>query len=445
MKEYESQYPVWSNEWYYDQIVQDRKANPDNPTFTISHVPLRQRRAVSDLLLKGFGGNEGDKKLAEGARTIATAAPIAVAANFPVVQSMLYNAAVNPVTRAAWKVLNAPIVQTGFTIDGLRNAASGNGVQKTVREFSNGNYWNGTKSAIGDILDLFGGYKIASRFLKKIPIRSIFNSVNAPESLDKANKLHINTSTLNRSNTSNKDSDVVEMFLSYDYPKGESLLAKRLESGATDRVDWLRGYDGKKLAEYIRKYIPYETSSLTDNYSQSRWGKDIILSNRNLPRKYYNSKSVGSYGRDLNELDELPLSKEELADVFDHEILHDIQAKILDWRKIDPDINNIFSKEFLTKRGGVNFRRNGTMVTDEITPRITQIKNFLGISDGKKLLTGEELKEGIRKYIENRFDNDLKYLYDNVKDWDRFAKWVNKTVPVITGGIMLNEYGKFNN
>lgn len=283
----------------------------------------------------------------------------------------------------------------------------------------------------------------------KVDLDAIVNNSLNSKSTNKnlqLDKIPISTRRFNTNHlNANNNNSTTEIFLSDDYPKGESLLAKRLESGATERVDWLKEYDGNKLAEYIRQYVPYEATSLTENHSQSRWGKDIILSNRNLPRKYYNSKSVGNYGRDLNGLDELPLSKEELADVFDHEILHDIHAKILDWRKIDPDINNIFSREFLTKQNGINFRRNGNMVTDEITPRIVQVKNFLGITDGKKLLTGEELKKGMRAYIENRFDNDMQYLYDNVKDWDRFANWVNKTVPVIAGGIMVNEYEKSNN
>ena len=42
--------------------------------------------------------------------------------------------------RTVWKVLQNPIVESYFTIDGLRNLASGNGVQKTVGHFKNGEY-----------------------------------------------------------------------------------------------------------------------------------------------------------------------------------------------------------------------------------------------------------------------------------------------------------------
>jgi hypothetical protein len=38
------------------------------------------------------------------------------------------------------KILQHPLVESYFTIDGLRNLASGNGVQKTIRHFKNGEY-----------------------------------------------------------------------------------------------------------------------------------------------------------------------------------------------------------------------------------------------------------------------------------------------------------------
>ena len=64
----------FSNEWYYSKIVEDFKKNPNNRTFTISHVPKEQRRAVEKLLLENYGGNTSDKRLAEivkvGANTI---------------------------------------------------------------------------------------------------------------------------------------------------------------------------------------------------------------------------------------------------------------------------------------------------------------------------------------------------------------------------------------
>lgn len=54
--------------------------------------------------------------------------------------------------------LNNPYVDAVLTADGVRNALSGEGVQKTYRLAKEGNYWGATKSGVVDALDLYGGY-----------------------------------------------------------------------------------------------------------------------------------------------------------------------------------------------------------------------------------------------------------------------------------------------
>lgn len=54
--------------------------------------------------------------------------------------------------------LNNPYVNAVLTADGVRNALSGEGVQKTYRLAKEGNYWGATKSGVVDALDLYGGY-----------------------------------------------------------------------------------------------------------------------------------------------------------------------------------------------------------------------------------------------------------------------------------------------
>ena len=54
----------------------------------------------------------------------------------------------------AWKAINNPISQALFTGLGIYNAFTGNGVAKTYNHFKNGEIWNGTKSLVGDILDI---------------------------------------------------------------------------------------------------------------------------------------------------------------------------------------------------------------------------------------------------------------------------------------------------
>lgn len=53
--------------------------------------------------------------------------------------------------------LNNPYVNTALTADGVRNALSGEGVQKTYRLAKEGNYLEATKSGVVDALDLWGG------------------------------------------------------------------------------------------------------------------------------------------------------------------------------------------------------------------------------------------------------------------------------------------------
>lgn len=55
----------------------------------------------------------------------------------------------NPITKS--------IIDLAGSIDGIRNAASKNGVRKTIRLAKEGDVWGTTKSAIGDIFDIAGG------------------------------------------------------------------------------------------------------------------------------------------------------------------------------------------------------------------------------------------------------------------------------------------------
>lgn len=54
--------------------------------------------------------------------------------------------------------LNNPYVNAVLTADGVRNAFSDNGLQKTYRLAKEGDYWDAAKSGVGDALDLWGGY-----------------------------------------------------------------------------------------------------------------------------------------------------------------------------------------------------------------------------------------------------------------------------------------------
>lgn len=53
-----------------------------------------------------------------------------------------------------------PYVNAILTVDGVRNALSGDGVQKTYRLVKKGDYWGATKSGAADALNLWGGFKL---------------------------------------------------------------------------------------------------------------------------------------------------------------------------------------------------------------------------------------------------------------------------------------------
>lgn len=61
---------------------------------------------------------------------------------------------------APYAALGDAGIDLGLTIDGIRNAFTDNGIQKTVRLAKEGDAWSTLKSGVGDILDLFGTTKV---------------------------------------------------------------------------------------------------------------------------------------------------------------------------------------------------------------------------------------------------------------------------------------------
>lgn len=80
----------------------------------------------------------------------------------------------NPATtgmgRAAWNLYNTPgvkqVADTYWTYQGLKNLFSENGLKKTYNHFNNGEYWKGTKSLMGDILDAAGPFFLIDDYAK---------------------------------------------------------------------------------------------------------------------------------------------------------------------------------------------------------------------------------------------------------------------------------------
>lgn len=67
---------------------------------------------------------------------------------------------ITAIAPAVSAILNNPYVNATLTADGVRNALSGEGVQKTYKLAKEGDYWGAAKSGVVDALDLLGGYRL---------------------------------------------------------------------------------------------------------------------------------------------------------------------------------------------------------------------------------------------------------------------------------------------
>lgn len=110
----------------------------------IENVPSSYRNYVNGVL---YGSMPTSKAIDKAGRKFAPV--IAGAAAAPWLISGGIAAYTNPVTKA--------IIDGIGTVDGIRNAASKNGVRKTIRLAKEKDYWGAAKSGIGDVFDIAGG------------------------------------------------------------------------------------------------------------------------------------------------------------------------------------------------------------------------------------------------------------------------------------------------
>lgn len=130
---------------FWQSIINNAGAAKDAKVGAVGAEQVRQ--------LYSEGKDDAAQNLAK-IYTLANAAGIGTAAGANVYFS-------NPFIKLA--------TDTYFAGDGIHNALSDNGVQKTFRLAKNGDYWGATKSAIGDVLDLSGTgdlIKIGSRIAR---------------------------------------------------------------------------------------------------------------------------------------------------------------------------------------------------------------------------------------------------------------------------------------
>lgn len=85
------------------------------------------------------------------------------------------------VAPAVSATLSNPYVDAALTVDGVRNALSEEGVQKTYRLAKEGDYWGATRSGVADALDLWGGanmfkkgFNLAKQVVNPYPSNVVF-------------------------------------------------------------------------------------------------------------------------------------------------------------------------------------------------------------------------------------------------------------------------------
>ena len=363
-------------------------------------------------------------------------------------------------------------INIGLAADGVRNFVGNNGIQKTYKEVKAKNYGKAILSGAVDTLDLLGGYGLAKKIfdINRNLIKSyrtyLFNN----------KYLSVPNNSPKFSQTSNNY--VIKVGPTKDYSESPSLFAQRLDLGGAERVGYpkyalpkLHSGTGphmeiviqnnknlinKSIGTYVDKYIPTQETSgkFIGVGSIEPNSMHPILDNSSVPRHYFNSGVVDiideSGKKIVSKNVDRPYSKltpEEKRDILDHELHHTIDlifrgpdrqyspmGKFLDFSKLDKGPNPDYFKDHVFVNGSS---------WNEVAPRVTQIKNFLGITDGKTLMTAESLKRGFEKYIESgRIDNDISTLYNAVTDWEEFAKWVNASVPAIGAYVLVR--GKDN-
>lgn len=209
-----------------------------------------------------------------------------------------------------------------------------------------------------------------------------------------------------------------------------SLMAERARNGEVKRIGL--NVNGDELADNIQNYEPdirttYDINGNRNSYQQAeyQWGHE--------PNEYFQTKepehlyimddqtTLGEMntGIDGNKTLKQTLNKSQIRQILDHELGHLID------KKYRPEFLDNSTKLFMDQH---SYLSNAS----ELAQRVGQIKSALGITDGSKTFTGQELEQMFKDYLTNpnNIDNAISDTYKRIQSgrWDYFADWVNKNV-----------------
>lgn len=210
-----------------------------------------------------------------------------------------------------------------------------------------------------------------------------------------------------------------------DIKKTKSLLAERIKNGGAERVGLKVNVN--KLAEQVQNYEPDRRTTFDHNgnrnsvqhsgyHYEAEGDPDpeyLFINDRNT--------TLGEVNTGINGNKKLTtkLTPEQTRQILDHELGHLID------KKYRPEFLDNSTKLFMDQDP---YLSNAS----ELAQRVGQIKSALGITDGSKTFTGQELEQMFKDYLNNsnNVDNAISDTYKRIQSgrWDYFADWVNKYV-----------------
>lgn len=270
----------------------------------------------------------------------------------------------NPITRS--------IIDLAGSIDGIRNAASKNGVRKTIRLAKEGDVWGTTKSAIGDIFDIAGGIGLAGdiyRYGKGAGKRLAESIVRIGDNASKPS--YLKEQLLNK--------DAINYILNpFANPNLAYNLPYKYSGEGTETI--FKSHYGDVVDQYFRKVPVGNTLSKTD----------VPAGVQHYITTHYPKKDVAFIN--LGEVKHGPLAPYDMGFLNDGEVIKMGQeaARIhtVDGKGLDPGGYNYFA----TRKGGDLVetgydiwkfnaedyaKRYYGHVNPKLNPRNKKIKNFI--------------------------------------------------------------------
>lgn len=384
-------------------------------------------------------------------------------------------------------------IDTGLTIDGIRNFASNNGVQKTIREAKTGNYGKAILSGVGDVLDVIGGLGLMKEGIRFINNRSRNIYTRLPQSQPLSNNTKNKVSLERRESWLDgirnyarikKDNTPSTFSKSHSITKKDQSKIKLPNEELEIIEDLPVPYQFIKYFENIPYQIAKRDGYNVDNIVMNSPRMGIYTSNKGTSNGigWYFPKGSAPDGRDLT--DYIFLNKEGFSrSTPTHELHHNfsdhnnILPKELtpEHRKAIEDAYPVISPKHphsndIVERRAVNEQLREEFVKEFVNnngrlPQINKDKNEL--YDFLKGLPDEKFEEIIHRphlhsaYLTDYFNGIKWYIDEDLRAqsfWSSYGisqkpseSWVSKmkyaigNIPVLLGLGMYSNYNNKNN